>query len=68
MTDPTKSSIPRCKHGVYSAHGTPGGKDNAGCSICQPIPVGDCKTVVLRDETGKFQNIRKNRKTQPIAG
>jgi hypothetical protein len=61
-------SLPRCIHGIYSAHGTPGGNDNIYCSCCNPVEIGNCKTVVARDgETGVYKNIRKNSKTLPTA-
>jgi hypothetical protein len=58
MTDPTKSSIPRCLHGCYSPHGTPGGTDNDACSCCTPIVVPqDYKHVIVRNKDGKLENV-----------
>jgi hypothetical protein len=58
MTDPTKSSIYRCEHGVYFPD-KPTHLKNHACSICTPILIGEkAKTVLIRDEKGRWQNIR----------
>jgi hypothetical protein len=59
ITDPTKSCIPRCRHGVLNVPGADG--KNKVCSVCTPIeiPYG-AKHVIARNEAGQFVNILKD--------
>jgi hypothetical protein len=62
MTDPMKSSIPKCAHKVFCPRGTPGGNDNENCSVCCPVIVSigpRLKTVLVKDG-GQFKNVLKN--------
>jgi hypothetical protein len=57
MKDP-RSSITKCKHGVYMPLNLP----NSACSLCQPILISTehAKYLILQDpETGHWQDVKQ---------
>jgi hypothetical protein len=64
VENPTKSSVPRCQHGVYDGAKAmnPGlNKPKVGCSLCVPIVVDlkRAKYVIAQNEDGGWKDINK---------